>query len=425
MSRFLLFFFFSLSVLVPLLFPLSFVFGLPLSDCCCESDFLLNSNSVLNRHLVDIRRSLFFRSFRVNLQLDCPFWRDPQQCGKKACSVCGECSMEELPMPWRESLTSPAIQSGLGSHFRTWEEDQRNQWVATEAGPGLSFINMQLNPESYTGYAGASTHRIWSAIYQENCFPGPIDTLCYEERVMYRLISGLHASISAHVAYTFPLDESELESESAPNLAVYDFKLGDYPERLENLQFALAVVLRAVNKATPILLNYSYETGNVEEDASVRSQLKSLLTSTIISQCDSSTTFDETKMFISPEGEHLKSAFRSHFRNISRIMNCVSCVKCRLHGKLLTLGVGTALKILFENSVSRVDLQRNEVMALIAALGKLSGAVEMVTEMQRMKWNAEITKVGTLAAVAVTALAAIGLALKRFTQRGANKVKTQ
>ncbi len=390
--------------------------GAPLSDCCCESDFLLNSNTELHDRLVQLRSSVFFRTFRVNLQTECPFWRESHQCGKKACAVCGECSMDELPAPWRESLTSPAIHSGLGSHFRSWDDDQRHQWVASESGPGVTFINMQLNPESWTGYAGPSAHRIWSAIYQENCFPGLIDSLCYEERVMFRLISGLHASISAHVAYTFPLDESELESESAPNLAVYDFKLGNYPDRLENLQFALAVVLRAVNKATPILLNYSYETGNVEEDASVRSQVHSLLTSTIISQCHSSTTFDETKMFISPGGERLKSSFRDHFRNISRIMNCVSCEKCKTHGKLLTLGVGTALKILFEDSVSRVDLQRNEVMALIAALGKLSGAVYMVQDMQRMKWNNEITKTGALAAIAATVIAAMGIFISRLVR---------
>lgn len=34
------------------------------------------------------------------------------------------------------------------------------------------------------------------------------------------------------------------------------------------------------------------------------------------------------------------------FRNISRIMDCVSCEKCRVWGKLEILGLGTAIKIL-------------------------------------------------------------------------------
>lgn len=33
----------------------------------------------------------------------------------------------------------------------------------------------------------------------------------------------------------------------------------------------------------------------------------------------------------------LKEEFREHFRNISRIMDCVGCDKCRLWGKLQVL----------------------------------------------------------------------------------------
>lgn len=44
----------------------------------------------------------------------------------------------------------------------------------------------------------------------------------------------------------------------------------------------------------------------------------------------------------------VKEEFKAHFRNVSRIMDCVGCDKCRLWGKIQTSGVGTALKILFE-----------------------------------------------------------------------------
>ena len=44
----------------------------------------------------------------------------------------------------------------------------------------------------------------------------------------------------------------------------------------------------------------------------------------------------------------LKEEFKQHFRNVTRIMDCVACDKCRLWGKVQTTGVGTALKILFE-----------------------------------------------------------------------------
>jgi hypothetical protein len=49
----------------------------------------------------------------------------------------------------------------------------------------------------------------------------------------------------------------------------------------------------------------------------------------------------------------LREEFRQHFWNISRIMDCVDCDKCRLWGKVQTHGMGIALKILF------ADLPRN------------------------------------------------------------------
>ena len=34
----------------------------------------------------------------------------------------------------------------------------------------LSYVDLSLNPERYTGYSGHSPQRIWKAIYHENCF---------------------------------------------------------------------------------------------------------------------------------------------------------------------------------------------------------------------------------------------------------------
>jgi hypothetical protein len=39
---------------------------------------------------------------------------------------------------------------------------------------------MELNPEGYTGYEGDEPHRIWNAVYEENCFPGIILTFVFD-----------------------------------------------------------------------------------------------------------------------------------------------------------------------------------------------------------------------------------------------------
>jgi len=54
--------------------------------------------------------------------------------------------------------------------------------------------------------------------------------------------------------------------------------------------------------------------------------------------------FNETLLFNEKENMY---KFKKSFRNISRIMDCVGCEKCRLWGKLQITGIATALKIIF------------------------------------------------------------------------------
>ena len=68
---------------------------------------------------------------------------------------------------------------------------------------------------------------------------------------------------------------------------------------------------------------------------------------------------------------HYRSEFRDHFRNISRIMDCVGCDKCKLWGKVQVAGVGTALKILFtRRHLDQLQLSRSEIVALFNVLGR-------------------------------------------------------
>ena len=78
--------------------------------------------------------------------------------------------------------------------------------------------------------------------------------------------------------------------------------------------------------------------------------------------------------------EELRAQFVQRFRNVSTIMDCVSCEKCRLWGKLQVLGLGTALKILLmEGEVLGYGvLQRNEVVALVNTLAQLAKSVDSI-----------------------------------------------
>ena len=48
--------------------------------------------------------------------------------------------------------------------------------------------------------------------------------------------------------------------------------------------------------------------------------------------------FDEGRLWKGEDGAALKAQLQAHFRNITAVMDCVGCEKCKLWGKLQLLG---------------------------------------------------------------------------------------
>ncbi|GAA5979726.1 hypothetical protein JCM11641_004066 [Rhodosporidiobolus odoratus] len=307
------------------------------------------------------------------------------------------------------------------------------------------YVDLLSNPERFTGYAGPSANRVWRAIYEENCFSpvpyvdpsregfpslassfsssspspgsspgsgagvggggdvvgrggslglsaggwgesekrllsslaGPRDAgdeVCLEKRVFYRVISGLHASISVHICDDY-LDQQT--GEWSPNLPCFVTRIGQHPERLENMYFTYILLLRALSRSGPQILSTMNETaGSLEEVERVRRLVDQA------GACEAGRGFDEARMFEGNGAELLKSEFKSHFRNVSLIMDCVGCDKCRLWGKMQVTGLGTALKLLFSDHDDEagpgVVLSRSEVVAFMNTLHRLSESLEAV-----------------------------------------------
>nr|XP_019809206.1 PREDICTED: ERO1-like protein beta [Bos indicus] len=291
-----------------------------------------------------------------------------------------------------------------------------------ERSPAAQYVDLLLNPERYTGYKGSSAWRVWNSIYEENCFKprsvyrplNPLapsrgeddgesfytwlEGLCLEKRVFYKLISGLHASINLHLCANYLLEETWGKPSWGPNMKEFKRRFdpvetkGEGPRRLKNLYFLYLIELRALSKVAPYFERSIVDlyTGNVQEDADTKTLLLNIFQDTKSFPMH----FDEKSMFAGDKkgAKSLKEEFRLHFKNISRIMDCVGCDKCRLWGKLQTQGLGTALKILFsekeiqklpENSPSKgFQLTRQEIVALLNAFGRLSTSIR---ELQNFK----------------------------------------
>eukprot|EP00038_Savillea_parva_P021364 m.34421 g.34421 ORF g.34421 m.34421 type:complete len:1215 (+) comp5137_c0_seq2:283-3927(+) len=424
-------------------------------DTSCNVEEVERANSQqLGALLNDVMNTSFFSLFKVNLEEQCKFWRpttpgtaegaatdDDDHSGSESDGECGnEIDAPSLfgggPMGSSFSSSSPGgkvkacdLDTGDGddsgtiapkfTFHSTTDPVDRQTAVGTpdfsHTGPGADcevpefwldmcsdlssststagHLDLRRNPERWTGYNGS---KIWAAIYEENCFSkGGVSDMCYEERVLYRMLSGMHASINIHIALNyFPPSRAAKRTAWAPNAGRFDQLFAEHPERLKNLHFAFVVTLRAVRKASAFLRDYDYAASEgAVDDSRTRLLVHRFLDTHILSSCaDVFDAFDESLMFGRGESPStvatLKQNFKGVFQNITKLMDCVSCQKCKLHGKLALLGVGTALKILLvPERLIPSTLNREEVVALINTAGKFSQAIEGIKDLQRLNWE--------------------------------------
>ncbi|XP_042466476.1 endoplasmic reticulum oxidoreductin-1-like [Zingiber officinale] len=367
--------------------------------CCCDYETTDSVNElVLHPLLQELVKTPFFRYFKVKLWCDCPFWPDDGMCHLRDCSVC-ECPESEFPEPFKKLSRGHSVDEAICQEgkqyaavdktlddkvFKGWIEID-NPWTYDDEtdNSAMTFVNLQLNPERYTGYTGTSTQRIWTSVYKDNCPKYPDEELCDEKTVMYKLISGLHSSISVHIASDYLLDVST--NLWGPNVELFYDRVWKHPDRVKNLYFIFLFVMRAVTKAADYLEQAEYNTGNPIEDLKTQSLVRQLVYNPKIhSSCP--LPFNEAKLWQGTNGPELKEQVLKQFRNISAIMNCVACEKCRLWGKLQVNGLATALKVLFSvngnNPNQHLQLQRNEVIALFNLLNRLSESLKFVHDMR-------------------------------------------
>ena len=96
--------------------------------------------------------------------------------------------------------------------------------------------------------------------------------------------------------------------------------------------------------------------------------------------------FDESHLFKGSNTFGIKQQVREQFFNISQIMNCVECEKCKIYGKMQVQGLGTALKLLFDDKYDvNSGLRRNEFIALVNTMSKWSDSLLIADDVAALR----------------------------------------
>lgn len=352
-----------------------------LEDFSASFAELLEINSQIQPQLNETRNSLFFKIFKVNFNSECNFWSTSKLCNLHTCTICF-CEDKDIPAPWRKDSAMDTVDKTHkdASKFNQFVEKYNYsspQWLVESEVDNTNgiFVDLSKNQEAYTGYQG---QKIWEAIYLENCFAGQLESLCSEERVFYRIVSGLHSNINIHLSHNYLDEERNI---TYVNASMLNSRLTRHPDRMKNLFFLYSVLLRTFVKAQSTLESYDYSTGETEKDAALRKGISSLYSalsqSVLVKNIVKSISRNKVlKNFIASDKI---DQMKMRFRNISSLIDCVGCQKCKLHGKLQMYGLATMFKILFEKDTT-VQLKRNELVAFVNVFGKVSNALKFLAE---------------------------------------------
>lgn len=373
--------------------------------CNTTFSYIDELNAIIRPTLLTLVQTPFFRYFKLDLDKQCHFWNAQHFCATKNCAV--ETLPEQqynwsgVPDEFRPSkLGEIARDAGLHDEAKTCEDID---YCHIDDDHNCVFVDLVANPERFTGYGGAQSFEVWKAIYSENCFPntnpmsmaeGSEPEQCVEKNLFYRLVSGMHASIAVHLLNEYLDPETE---HFGPNLKIFMERVGKFNDRLANIYFNYALVSQAVVKLHDLMTVPEYITDEAEDagttglmtTGTVRASDYSDMLEKVTSQLKKDPLF-ETHQLFDPNVVHpqLKEEFRARFRNVSAIMDCVGCDRCRMWGKVQTIGYGTAFKILFEledpTTQHLFKVRRIELVALFNTFDRLSKSIASINNFKKM-----------------------------------------
>jgi len=345
-------------------------------------------NDELEGLLCQIRKQSYFRMYSVDMLASCEYF--PQELFECYSSTCEIYPLDEEDIP-----------SDIRSNDYDEHEFQLDGWARWDM-PSEDYYDTLQYPEEFTGYDGSE---IWRFIHDRIAFQdnemnlssSPTTTTDDQydsdswKADFNKAVSGLHSCISAQIVRGIDKKiamNEEFEEDCTWTDPAAEFKRrlspeGETPLALENLYFTYMLLLSAVRSARDRLLADCNE-GKISPTEA--ESLRQVLAYPLIddeSIDSASRRLHDHAVKDKASKETLWEA-RMRTRDLFRVMNCVQCNKCRLHGKIATMGLSTAFQLLLGRSGEGGDVRvvhRVELAALMTTLSKFSTAVKYCSEM--------------------------------------------
>ena len=268
------------------------------------------------------------------------------------CSLC-LCRPSDIPTYLRNKSPSTDLAK------RLINTKNRNVWLRlgeTLDKVQFDFYDLEENKEAWTGYKGEEARAAWSRLYGRDCskvpevLSGKTNSTCAEEVALYRAVSGLQSSVNCHVIDTIPRAEAikwlggkeELHKLSLEELRKQileqKFQLHEQRDYSNNLRFLFSLLYVAVKKAQK---NIVEKLSVLAEQMEVATDKKDLLTAAELVK-KIKLVFLDKEDFVFKNKKELEETFKA----MQGVLNCISCEKCKLWGKLQVCGIAVALSVL-------------------------------------------------------------------------------
>lgn len=357
-------------------------------------------NPTLHSALSNLRSLPYFRYYSVDMLASCEYI--PQELFECYSQTCEIYPVDE----YDEDTGNPVVPDSIRTLDVQEFDFDIDGWARWDM-PSEDYYDIIQFNEEFTNYDGSE---VWKFIHSKIAFPevDQDDTQAESwKRDFNKAVSGMHSMISAHIieGIQTKIDNGEEFDQGCtwtdPKVE-YARRLGpngNTPNAIRNMYFTYMLLLSAVHSVREYILtknNFGCDDDDTECDIQVHEALENVLSSPLLS-----TNNDDLNVAYNNLHEHaLKDEQSKHnlwearmrSRELLRIMNCVQCNKCRLHGKIAAMGLSTALQLILGKSGNGLEMSnpqdfqkihRVELAALMTTLAKFSNAINYCMEMEQ------------------------------------------